>query len=167
MVLADSHRISHVPRYSGYRPRHIQPAYGAITLYGPPFQVVLQTLIDSIVVLQPQPCRNKLVWAVPRSLAATRGITNCFLFLRLLRCFSSPGLPFRDMSSTCRVTPFGNLRLKDYLHLSIAYRSLSRPSSPSESLGIRQLPLVAYENLLSSTNMSKNFLLWRISESNR
>jgi hypothetical protein len=33
-----------------------------------------------------------LVWAVPRSLAATKGIINYFLFLRLLRCFSSPGL---------------------------------------------------------------------------
>ena len=34
-----------------------------------------------------------MVWAVPRSLAATKGITNCFLFLWLLRCFSSPGWP--------------------------------------------------------------------------
>ena len=34
-----------------------------------------------------------MVWAVPRSLATTNGITNCFLFLRVLRCFSSPGLP--------------------------------------------------------------------------
>jgi hypothetical protein len=37
--------------------------------------------------------------------------------------------PFGDMSSTCRVTPFGNPCLKGYLHLSMAYRSLSRPSS--------------------------------------
>ena len=29
-----------------------------------------------------------------------------------------------------RVTPFGNLRVKAYLPLSVAYRSLSRPSSP-------------------------------------
>ena len=34
-----------------------------------------------------------LVWAAPRSLAATGGITSCFLFLRVLRCFSSPGSP--------------------------------------------------------------------------
>jgi hypothetical protein len=32
-----------------------------------------------------------LVWAVPRSLAATDGIACCFLFLRVLRCFNSPG----------------------------------------------------------------------------
>ena len=33
------------------------------------------------------------VWAVPRSLATTGGITFCFLFLRVLRCFSSPRSP--------------------------------------------------------------------------
>ena len=33
------------------------------------------------------------VWALPVSLAATSRITCCFLFLRLLRCFSSPGSP--------------------------------------------------------------------------
>ena len=32
--------------------------------------------------------------------------------------------------SECRVVPFGNLRIKGYLHLPEAYRSLSRPSSP-------------------------------------
>jgi hypothetical protein len=32
-----------------------------------------------------------MVWAVPRSLAATGGITICFLFLRVLRWFTSPG----------------------------------------------------------------------------
>jgi hypothetical protein len=31
------------------------------------------------------------VWAVPRSLAATDGIENFFLFLEVLRCFSSLG----------------------------------------------------------------------------
>ena len=35
-----------------------------------------------------------------------------------------------DWSSTNRVVPFGNLRIKGYLHLPEAYRSLSRPSSP-------------------------------------
>src|SRR5690606_22781561 len=31
------------------------------------------------------------VWALPRSLATTWGIICYFLFLRVLRCFSSPG----------------------------------------------------------------------------
>ena len=61
-----------------------------------------------------------------------------FLFLRLLRCFTSPGIAYSLLciqSETTeyypsQVTPFGNLRVKAYLPLSEAYRSLSRPSSP-------------------------------------
>ena len=59
-----------------------------------------------------------------------------FLFLRLLRCFSSPGsLPYvmdwrMDTWSLSRwVSPFGYLRLNGYLLLPAAFRSLSRPSS--------------------------------------
>ena len=57
----------------------------------------------------------------------------CFLFLRVLRCFSSPRLPPHyadDRPSACRVVPFGDLRVKGHLHLTGAFRSLSRPSSP-------------------------------------
>ena len=32
---------------------------------------------------------TRAVWALPRSLATTGGITFCFLFLQVLRCFSS------------------------------------------------------------------------------
>ena len=58
--------------------------------------------------------------------------------------FSSPGgtkmfqfPPFASRASArdgspsgCRVVPFGNPRVKGHLHLTAAYRSLSRPSSP-------------------------------------
>ena len=57
-----------------------------------------------------------------------------FLFLRVLRCFSSPRSPpdfsRDDRPSGGRVVPFGNPRIKGHLHLPGAYRSLSRPSSP-------------------------------------
>ena len=59
-----------------------------------------------------------------------------FLFLRLLRCFSSPAyLPHAMDSRTdawslsMRVAPFGYLRISGYLLLPEAFRSLSRPSS--------------------------------------
>ena len=59
-----------------------------------------------------------------------------FLFLRLLRCFSSPGslrTPMDsvhgDRSSSCRVSPFRYLRITSYLHFPVAFRSLSRLSS--------------------------------------
>ena len=68
------------------------------------------------------------------------GSHYCFLFLRVLRCFSSPGWPrppmfsaAGDRSSTCRVFPFGHPRINEYLPLPTAYRSLSRPSSPSRA----------------------------------
>ena len=60
-----------------------------------------------------------------------------FLFLRLLRCFSSPGylltsylIQMRIHTHYCMwVSPFGNLRFYGYVRLPAAYRSLSRPSS--------------------------------------
>ena len=59
-----------------------------------------------------------------------------FLFLALLRCFSSGGSLhtamyslYDDWSSSSRVSPFGNQRIVGYLLLPAAYRSLSRPSS--------------------------------------
>ena len=59
-----------------------------------------------------------------------------FLFLRLLRCFSSPGSPratmdswYGDGGSLRRVSPFRYLRVSGYLLLSAAFRSLSRLSS--------------------------------------
>ena len=59
-----------------------------------------------------------------------------FLFLRLLRCFSSPGSPRMAMYSPYgdggllrRVSPFGYLRITGYLRLPAAFRSLLRPSS--------------------------------------
>ena len=59
-----------------------------------------------------------------------------FLFLRLLRCFSSPGSPPCVMDSrmdgrsfSCRVSPFRHLRVIGSLLLTAAFRSLSRLSS--------------------------------------
>ena len=59
-----------------------------------------------------------------------------FLFLRLLRCFSSPGsLPYvmdwrkDDGGLLRRVSPFRYLRIVGYLLLPEAFRSLSRLSS--------------------------------------
>ena len=56
--------------------------------------------------LQPPAARNG-VWAVPLPLAATHGITDCFLFLRVLRCFSSPGRCPGTRPGRRRFTPAG------------------------------------------------------------
>ena len=89
--------------------------------------------------LQPRPVRK------PDGLGSApfdrlySGYRCFFLFLRVLRCFSSPRSPHvlhGDRSSTCRVAPFGCLRINVCLQLPVAFRSLPRPSSPPDSLGI-------------------------------
>ena len=37
--------------------------------------------------------------------------------------------PYSDRGLLCQVSPFGYLRVKAYLQLTVAFRSLSRPSS--------------------------------------
>jgi hypothetical protein len=92
------------------------------------------------------------VYAVPGSLATTTGITRCFLFLRVLRCFTSPGSLFLayEFSQEYRsysprwVSPFGHLRINGRL---APPRSFSQPPTSfiaSEHLGIHHTPLVAY-----------------------
>ena len=63
-----------------------------------------------------------------------------FLFLSLLRCFSSGGSPRIPMYSvyvswffTMCVSTFGYLRIEAYLQLPAAFRSLSRPSSAPDA----------------------------------
>ena len=98
-----------------------------------------------IAVLQPRICvATHAVWALPRSLATTGGIIVYFLFLGVLRCFSSPRLPLYlntdNRPSACWVVPFGNPRIKGYLLLPRAYRSLSRPSSPPRAKASTRRP---------------------------
>ena len=135
MVPAHSIKVSRVSMYSGYRLVSSPFAYGAFTLSGWLSQNHSARLIESIMRSEPRSARTP-VWALPLSLAATHRITCCFLFLRLLRCFSSPGsLPYvmdwrmDDWSSSSRVSPFRHLRINGYLHLPAAFRSLSRLSS--------------------------------------
>ena len=90
------------------------------------------------------------VWAVPRSLAATEGITIVFYSCRYLDV-SVPCVRFvrlciqRTMTrhNPGRVAPFGDLRLKACLQLNGAYRSLPRPSSPLCAKASTHVPLVA------------------------
>ena len=126
-------------------------AYGAITHYGRTFQTARLPFINPM--LRPHNPRTTevgLVWAAPRSLAATYGITIVFFScgyldvsvprVRLMRlCIH------RTMTGhyPCRVSPFGNLRIKARL---TAPRSLSQFTTSfiaSLCLGIHRTPLVA------------------------
>ena len=135
MVPACSVKVPRVSTYSGYRHVNSSFAYGAFTLSGRLSQNRSAKFVESIMRSEPRDARIP-VWALPFSLAATHRITCCFLFLRLLRCFSSPGSlrtpmnsVYDDMTSSCRVSPFRYLRITACLRLPEAFRSLSRLSS--------------------------------------
>ena len=84
----------------------------------------------------PEDALTSPVWALPLSLATTRGITIVFsssayldVSVRRVRLLVKDVRP-----STGRVAPFGNPGISTYLQLRPAYRSLSRPSSPPGAL---------------------------------
>ena len=80
-------------------------AYGTITLFGIPFQeisansqfyhfmrnFVLGTKFPASLSFNCSCAKHKSSRLSPFSLAATKGIDNCFIFLRVLECFASPG----------------------------------------------------------------------------
>jgi hypothetical protein len=72
---------------------YIPYLYGTITLFGATFQMLLIQFASNVLVLQPRTCRNKS--GLGCSAFARHYLRNhsCFLLLRLLRCFSSAGLP--------------------------------------------------------------------------
>ena len=134
MVPARSHKVSRVSWYSGYCcPSKSSLTWLSHSLAGLP-RTFLLDLSVTYAVLTPE-CTHS---GLGSSALARHYLRNhcCFLFLRLLRCFSSPGSPpyvmdwrMDDTSSSYRVSPFRHLRIKDYLHLPAAFRSLSRLSS--------------------------------------
>ena len=146
---ADSRRIPRAPRYSGagspatpISPKGLSPAMAALSsAFGYLRRVAFSP------VLQPRMCLD------------THGLGSCafarhylrnrsyFLFLRVLRCFSSPRSPrtqvrWRDRSR--QVSPFGHRRVVAHLPLAGAFRSLSRPSSPPRATGIPRAPLLTF-----------------------
>ena len=84
-----SHRVSRVRWYSGYTATDLHFAYGTITLYGVSFQTAFT--MQTSYYRCPQPQRQ--VSGLGSSPFARRYLGNrgFFLFLRVLRCFSSPG----------------------------------------------------------------------------
>src|SRR5690606_27206376 len=69
------------------------------------------------------------VWAVPRSLATTCGITVVFSSYAYLDVSVQRVRVLYAYPSDRQVTPFGNHRINSHLPIPGAYRSLSRPSS--------------------------------------
>lgn len=147
MVPPVSHRVSRVRRYSGssliqlvFRLRGSHPLW-------PAFPYRSARLLYRYV--SPQPRRiNPSVCPLPRSLATTSGISVDFSSSSYLdvsvqtvphvHLFYSMHV---DRVLLCRVSPFGNLRVKGCLRLTAAYRSLPRPSSAPDA---KAFPLRSY-----------------------
>jgi hypothetical protein len=132
-----SHGVTRVPWYSGADRVLPDFAYEAFTLFGCTFQCYSAILLQSLLsVHNPLSPKTYGLGSFPfaRRYSENRSF---FLFLRLLRCFSSPGSLLTDYLFhlwvthfyLCRVSPFGYLRVITHLQLSAAFRSLSRPSS--------------------------------------
>ena len=135
MVPASSVKVPRVSTYSGFRCAIFVFAYGAFTLSGRLSQNLSANFFESLYAVR-TPARSRA--GLGSSGFARRYSRNhcCFLFLRLLRCFSSPGsLPqLMDWAtggggSLRRVSPFRHPRIVGYLLLPAAFRSLSRLSS--------------------------------------
>ena len=95
-----------------------QPSYGTITPYGSTFQWILKILIELCPSYNPNHAETRLVWAIPVRSPLLRESLIVFFSSGYLDVSVLRVCPFGDMSSTCRVTPFRNLHLKDYLRLS-------------------------------------------------
>ena len=77
MVPAYSVKVPRVSTYSGYRHVNSSFAYGAFTLSGWLSQNHSARIVESIMQSEPHGART-MVWALPRSLAATYGIDVSF-----------------------------------------------------------------------------------------
>ena len=135
MVPPTSHKVSRVSWYFGYCSSLFVFPYGAFTLSGRLSQYRSGNSEYNLLQSLTLQCTHRSLGSFP--FARRYSGNRCFfLFLRLLRCFSSPGsLPYvmdwrMDTWSLSRwVSPFGYLRINGYLLLPAAFRSLSRPSS--------------------------------------
>ena len=138
MVLVDSDRIPRVPPYSG-----AVSYFFTISTTGlsPCLALLPSNFIYNVFLYffdSPTTPILRSVWASPISLAATLGIISYFLFLQVLRCFSSLSIAslklfIHFMISgffTRWVPPFGHQRISACLPLTVAFRCLLRPSSP-------------------------------------
>ena len=139
MVSASSLKVPRASSYSGSRLLPLPFAYTTLTSYGRSFQYRSARLGLALCGPKPHGART-MVWALPRSLATTCGISVDFSSSSYLdvsvqtvphvRLFYSTHV---DRLFACRVAPFGNLRIDAYVPLPVAYRSLSRPSSAPDA----------------------------------
>jgi hypothetical protein len=130
-----SRKVSRVSRYSGFCLLAFVFVYRTFTFFGWLSQNHSTNLSFAYCSPQPHHTRYNGLASFPFA-RHYLGNRVFFLFLWVLRCFSSPRSPCMTMDSSysdwafpSRVSPFGHLRIVGCLHLPVAFRSLPRPSS--------------------------------------
>ena len=148
MVPAYSHKVSRVSWYSGYRLLLKPFAYGAFTLSGWSFQGHLARLNLWILRSEPQNART-LVWALPRSLAATYGITVVFfssgyldVSVRRVPLLQAMYSPADDSSCLLPGSPIRTPPLLRFLTASRSFSQFGASFFSFEWPGIRRTPFL-------------------------
>ena len=154
MVLPASTGISRVPAYSGTKSRRSaelrlrgsHPLWRRVPTRFNSLEPAIRRTCRSLQLCPTTPRGQRLQPVTPTQFGLfpvrsplLRESLVCFLFLRVLRCFSSPGSlrkayvfsPAMTEHHPSRVPPFGYPRINARLQLPVAFRSLPRPSSPS------------------------------------
>ena len=125
--------------------------YGAITHSGGPFQNLRLPIINPTSgPHNPKVTEVTLVWANPRSLATTSGISIDFFSWRYLDV-SVPSVRLIHLCIQCmmtgyesrRVSPFGHLRIKACLAAPRSFSQLTTSFIASRCQGIHRAPLIA------------------------
>ena len=113
MVLPRSSRVSRAPPYSRIMPVLPVRGYHPLRPSFPERSSYINTITSLVRVRSPLLTESQLMSFPPG--------TEMFQF---------SGFAPSRVTLQCRVSPFGNLRIKGCLHLPTAYRSMPRPSSP-------------------------------------
>ena len=163
MVTAYSLKVPRATSYSGSRLLPLPFAYTTLTSYGRSFQYRSARLGLALCGPNPHGARA-MVWALPRSLAATYGI---------ILIFSSSGyldvsvhrvpsvyllIQYTVTGIASRVSPFRYLRIPACLRLPVAFRSLSRLSSALSAKASTLRPFLL--NLRSAASESVSSAAW-------
>ena len=168
MVPPTSRKVPRVSRYSGSCRPAFPFAYGAFTLSRMTSQNISAGSGNTLCSPLPQSARQTGLGSSP--FARRYSGNRCFfLFLRLLRCFSSPGSPRIPMDSVYGtgslfqwVSPFRHPRVNGYLLLTAAFRSLSRLSSAlsAKASTLRSSKLDLSRQQVASCRLRPDRLLW-------
>ena len=130
MVLPPSHRISRVLWYSGYPKPLSDFAYGPVTLFDTPFQVFRLSYPVLRWVLTLFGIATKKFGLFPFRSPLLRKSFVYFLFLRVLRCFSSPGSLMQPMDSVAYTLML--LKVSFLIRISADQCSFATPRSFSQ-----------------------------------